>query len=79
MQTQRGAKSSGIVLEGSSLIICLTHSLYMSFTNNGYCDQNYIFQYKGLCIEIVEVKFYLVKVCEVLIVDSFIELKVGLQ
>jgi len=74
-QTQRGAKSGDIVLEGNSLILCLTHSLYMSFTNNGYYDQNYIFQCKGVCIEIVEVEFYLVKDREVLIVDSFIELK----
>jgi hypothetical protein len=33
--------SSNIILEGSSLIICPTPSLYMSFINCGFYDQNW--------------------------------------
>ena len=34
-QTQRGAKSGNIILEGSGLIICCTHAMYVSFINCG--------------------------------------------
>ena len=39
-QTQRGAKSGNIILEGSGLNICPTRLLYMSFINCGSRDQN---------------------------------------
>ena len=54
MQTQRGVESGSINLEGSSLIICPTHSLYMSFINCGSHNQNQYLIIHGLYIEIIE-------------------------
>jgi hypothetical protein len=48
-QTQKGAKSCNILLEGSSLVICPTHSLYMSFINYESHDENqYLTIHKAL-------------------------------
>ena len=50
----RVAKSVHVILEWSSLIICPTRSLSMSFTNYASRDETIILQYAGLCIAIVE-------------------------
>ena len=47
MLTHGGAKSGIIILEGSSLSISFTCSLYMSFIKRGSHDQN-ILQYTRL-------------------------------
>ena len=57
IQTQRGAKLSNIISEGSSLIKCPTCSLCMSFINYRSHDQINILQYTWLYIEIFEAKF----------------------
>ena len=55
-RTQRGAKSCNTILEGSSLIICPTRSLYISFINCRSLIKTIIFQYTRLYIEIVKAK-----------------------